>query len=116
MIHDGSYAVIYTPENKIGRLVDISRSGLALTYFSTSDGGLSASKIDILTDQVSLKGFPCSSVSDIPMGKDQPYSQITMRRHSIMFGKLDHNQQRDLDLFVARFQHHELPDQRRQES
>ncbi len=112
MIHDGSYAVLHTPENKIGRIVDISRSGLALTYFSTSNDNLAASKIDILTDQASLKDFPCSSVSDTPMADDQPYSQITMRRHSIQFGDLNQQQQQDLDQFVARYHHYELPDQR----
>ncbi|MFP3982415.1 MAG: PilZ domain-containing protein [Desulfurivibrionaceae bacterium] len=101
-----TYAVLRQPANKIGKILDISRSGLAFTYLSTNETLTKpVCRIDLLAEDegVLVENLPFSSVSDCVVPNKQPFQQITMRRHSIKFGNLDEDQVNALELFIKKY-------------
>ncbi len=105
-MQDRTYAVLRQPANKIGKILDISKSGLAFTYLSTN-GGLSKPTygIDLLAEDegIFVENIPFSSVSDNIVPHNQPFRQITMRRHSVKFENLSEHHLKSLEAFIEKY-------------
>jgi len=101
---DGTYAVLRSPANKIGKLLDISVSGLAFSYFSTNGGILESAGLDLLADEgLCLENMPYTLINDCVMPNEQPFSQITMRRHCVKFNGLSEEQTDQLRAFIEKY-------------
>lgn len=106
LMQDRTYAVLRQPANKIGKILDISKSGLSFTYLSTN-GGLTKPTygIDLLAEDegIFVENLPFCSVSDSIIPHNQPFRQITMRRHSIKFDDLSEHELTSLEAFIEKY-------------
>lgn len=89
LMRGDTFAFLHPPVNKIGQLIDISLSGLAFSYFSTSGASMESNGLDLLGDGgIYLEDIPYQTIHDYVLPNEQPFSQITMRRRCIKFGTL----------------------------
>ncbi|MBC8316993.1 MAG: PilZ domain-containing protein [Desulfobulbaceae bacterium] len=101
---DGTYAVLRPPANKIGKIIDISLSGMAFTYFSTNGKTIEATGLDLLADEgLCLENIPYLMVDDCIIPNEQPFSQITMRRHCIQFNGISDEHANRLKSFIKKY-------------
>ncbi|MBC8317840.1 MAG: PilZ domain-containing protein [Desulfobulbaceae bacterium] len=106
-----AYAVLRPPVNKIGKVIDISLTGLAFSYFSANGEVLNSSRIDILTDEgLFLEDIPYSIVNDCIISSEQPFKQITTHRHSVQFRNLSENQVLRIQSFIDTYGHNIIPE------
>jgi hypothetical protein len=104
LTRDGTYAVLRPPANKIGKIIDISMSGMAFTYFSTNGKTIESPGLDLLADEgLCLENIPYDIVNDCIIPNEQPFSQITMRRHCIKFNGLTEDHTRLLKSFISKY-------------
>ena len=88
-VKDGTYAVLGAPANKLGQIVDISMSGMAFTYLADNDPIGTAEALDILANQgICVEKIPYTTVTDVVVPNETPFSTIIMRRHCIKFNEL----------------------------
>ncbi len=101
---DGTYAVLRPPANKIGKIIDISLSGLAFSYFSTNGKPMQSPGLDLLADEgLCLENMPYQLIDDCVMPNEQPFSQITMRRHCVKFNGLTDEHINQLQTFIKKY-------------
>ncbi|MFO7761155.1 MAG: hypothetical protein R6V20_06050 [Desulfobia sp.] len=105
-MQDKTYAILRQPANKIGKILDISRSGMSFTYLSTN-GELSKPTrgIDLLAEDegIFVENLPFRSVSDNMVKHSQPFRQITIRRHSIKFENLTEKKLTSIEAFIEKY-------------
>lgn len=91
-------------EEDIGQLIDISKGGLSICYFVNEDKIRQYSELSIFTSDASfaLEGIPIKNVSDAEL-KDIPFETTILRRHSIQFEKMTHEQISKLDYFLKNY-------------
>ena len=78
-------------------IIDISSKGLAFRYIGKEKWFSDLNELDLLYgEDFCLKKFPIISISDYTISK----SFIPMRRHSVMFHKLQPHQQDQLQQFI----------------
>jgi hypothetical protein len=101
---DGTYAVLRPPANKIGKIIDISLSGMAFTYFSTNGKTIASKGLDLLADEgLCLENIPYTMINDSVIPNEQPFSQITMRRHCIQFNGISDDHRNQLKSFISKY-------------
>ncbi len=101
---DGTYAVLRPPANKIGKIIDISLSGLAFSYFSTNGATMVSPSLDLLADEgLCLENMTYTLINDCIIPYEQPFSQITMRRHCIQFNGLTEDHKNQLQTFIDKY-------------
>lgn len=104
LTRDGTYAVLRPPANKIGKIIDISLSGMAFTYFSTNGKTMESTGLDLLADEgLCLENIPYTTVNDCIIPNEQPFSQITMRRHCIQFNGITNEHINQLKSFITKY-------------
>ena len=104
LTRDGTYAVLRPPANKIGKIIDISLSGLAFSYFSTNGAPMECPGLDLLADEgLCMENMPYTLVDDCIIPNEQPFSQITMRRHCIQFNGLTEEHKKQLQSFIDKY-------------
>ena len=91
--------------NILGQIADISSGGLAFTYFPTNRTNDNNLELDILFmyDRFFLYKVPYAIVDDVQTAAGMPDGMMPIRRCSIKFGRLHHNQKSQLDYFIANF-------------
>jgi len=78
-------------------IIDISNTGLSFLYLGKDKWFDELSELNIaFGDQLFLKKIPIISISDSTLNK----SILPMRRHSVMFHKLESHQQDQLQNFI----------------
>lgn len=104
-VHEGALAVIYDRENRIGPVIDISRSGLAFRYVKRDKKTSSASKLSLfLTAQAfRLQKVPFEIIYDFEEKPQQPVTSMTIHRCGGQFGKLTKEQKFALRLFIKNY-------------
>jgi c-di-GMP-binding flagellar brake protein YcgR len=87
-------------EENIGQLLDISRSGISIHYFSTEEILQDFSDLSIFSSDGDYNSgeIPIKTISDIEREKS-PSGKQTLRRCGIQFEKLTPEQTAQLDYF-----------------
>jgi len=87
---------------ELGKIINISKGGLALQYLVEDNQIKEAVELDIVlaNNDFYIKKLPCKTISDFEMINKIYFSSLKMKRHSIKFGELDNNQTSELDYFI----------------
>ncbi len=92
------------PVNKIGRLIDISLSGLAFNYFSKDGASHVSNRLDLLGGgEIYLEDVSYKTVDDFILPNEQPFSQINIRRRCIMFGSLTDEHKKSIQELIDKY-------------
>ena len=99
---DSTFAVDSCEPRRLGRLIDISRSGISFQYMENLDNPQPDTELHIFssTHPLFLKSFPFETVYDSP-SRVHPKSLLAMRRHGGRFLSLSAGQQAQLDEFIS---------------
>jgi hypothetical protein len=100
-VRDGVFAIDINEPQRLGEIVDISRSGIAFRYMDGQNSFTPTTGLNIFssTHSLFLTNFPFETISDIQI-EGHPTSAINMRRHSGRFTSLSEKQQEQLDDFI----------------
>ena len=106
-VKDGTYAVLGAPANKLGQIVDISMSGMAFTYLADSDPIGTAEELNILANQgICVEKIPYTTVTDVVVPNETPFSTIIMRRHCIKFADLTTETKTKIQKLIDEYGYH----------
>ncbi len=92
--------------NKVAKIMNISRGGLAFEYLSENDKNEEDSQLDIFLSEngYHISGIPCKVVYDKPVSRPyiyQTFSQaFTARQCGVQFGKLSRKKSVQLYSFL----------------
>jgi c-di-GMP-binding flagellar brake protein YcgR len=100
-VRDGVFAIDINEPQRLGEILDISRSGIAFRYMAGPNDFRASTGLNIFssTHSLFLNNFPFETVADIQI-EGHPTSVINMRRHSGKFTSLSERQQEQLDDFI----------------
>ena len=98
-------AVLKANPSKIGRIKDISSTGLAFYYVDAAERSVQPSRLDILLAEKGfyLKDIDFSVVSDIRRIDDSDFDSNQIGQLAVSFQRLTPHQKRHLDRFIASF-------------
>jgi len=88
-VKEGLFAVI-TSDNKMGRIKNISRSGLTFQYIGDGGPSSGSTEMEIFSTVYDfyLKKVPVKSVVDVEVDGNIPFSSVPMKQLRIQFGKM----------------------------
>ena len=101
-LRDNAFAIGPGEPKRLGKLIDISRSGLSFQYMEEANNFGAGTELHIFSSAHSLflESFSFEIVSDSPMPK-HPASTLYMRRRGGRFSLLAAGQQAQLDEFIS---------------
>jgi hypothetical protein len=109
LVRDGAFVVLRPPApilgqdiDIVGRIIDISKSGLVLRYVSSQERSHESFELDIVLagNGFRLNGVPVKTVSDCQIPDDGASNATTMRRRGVQFGTLTGQQLCQLEHFI----------------
>jgi len=94
--------------NKLGKIIDMSKGGLAFRYIYNEEWTEANPEPDQSFDLVTIVGednffledLPLRTVSDCVIAKENSFKLITMRQRSMQFGELTPEQMARLEIFI----------------
>jgi hypothetical protein len=100
-LKDLAIAVPNKPTSQVGRIVNISKGGLAVRYVDRDDWAGEADSIDILINSgFFLTNIPIHNVNDFEVENQVSFSIMTERQCCLQFGPLSSEQESRLDEFI----------------
>ncbi|MBW2471833.1 MAG: PilZ domain-containing protein [Deltaproteobacteria bacterium] len=100
-LKDLAIAVPNKPTSQVGRIVNISKGGLAVRYVDRDDWAGEADSIDILINSgLFLTNIPIHNVNDFEVENQVSFSIMTERQCCLQFGPLSSEQESRLDEFI----------------
>jgi hypothetical protein len=100
-LRDLAIAVPNKPTSQVGRIVNISKGGMAVRYLEQEDWGDDADTIDILiNNNLFLTSVPVQNVNDFKVDSYVPLSVTRERQCCFKFGRLSLSQEKLLDTFI----------------
>lgn len=110
-VGSNAYALLKQPHYKeLGKIIDISQSGISFLCINQGDWDCEAFEIDIfigheqnscMAEQIVLKNIPLRPIAYC-RDNDRDCTSNLMRRCGVEFGKLSADQRARLDLFILR--------------
>ncbi len=103
-VQNGSFAVLTPSDTKVGRIMDISMSGLAFHYIGIEGPSNESTEISIFSGDCGfyLYRVPCETVSDLKAYASHS-APISIRRYCVQFGDLTDDQVFRLEHFVHNY-------------
>ena len=100
-VKDLAIAVSNKPAPQVGRIVNISKGGMAIRYLDQDDWSGNAESIDILVDSSFLiTNIPVQNVSDFMVENHDPFIVMSERQCCFKFGLLTLEQEDRLNEFI----------------
>lgn len=101
-VKEGAFAVLRPQLTKLGKIIDISWSGLAFGYVVTGDENSETSEIDIFLsgNGFYLEGIPVEKISESRISKKYSMSSPPMKKCSVQFGELNDSQISQMNFFI----------------
>jgi len=86
----------------VGRIMDISKSGLVLRYVSSQERSYESFELDIVLsgNGFRLNGVPVKTILDRQMADGAASNSTTVRRRGVQFGTLTDKQLTQLERFI----------------
>jgi hypothetical protein len=98
-----TFVKLWSESNEdIGQLLDISKSGLALRYFSKAQNPINFSRLGLVSSEcdLTIDGIPFRVVSDTELPNGSPLDPINFRRSGVQFEQLTSEQLTELEYFL----------------
>jgi len=103
-VKDLAIAVTNKPTSQIGRIVNISKGGMAVRYVDHNDWLENADAIDILINSnFFMTNIPIHNVSDFKVKNQVSFSIINERQCCLQFGSLSPEHEVKLDEFIQKY-------------
>ena len=85
-----TYVQLNDQVSKLGRVLDISKGGLAFRYISVGKALKKVFQLDLISSQVNpgLNPLPVKVVSEIEMASETPARAVTLSRAGVQFEEL----------------------------
>jgi hypothetical protein len=113
-----AFAVIKSKPPRMGRIIDAGRDGLSFSYIEDGNTLPHISEMDILLAEKDfhLSRLPFEPIEDTTMSQPKVFSNHSMKRMSVQFGKLSPHQMRQIDHMLKNYTTGEVPDAHRHTS
>ena len=98
-----AYVALRPDFTKLGRLMNISRGGLAFRYIATKGHSQGSTHLDLFTsnDGFHLSRIPCRVIYDIRLSEKHRFStSLERRRCGLEFGEITQVQATQLELYL----------------
>ena len=97
-----TYAVLRAKGSKLGRVIDISKGGLAFRYVSVGQRLKGPLELDLLSHQYDYRidKIPVKIISDLELANKKAFKSTTLKRVGVQFGKLTREQKSKLEHFI----------------
>jgi hypothetical protein len=97
-----TYALLNDQVSKLGRVLDISKGGLAFRYVSVDKKLKKVFQLDLISAHVDLglNGLPVRVVSEFETASETPARAVTLIRASVQFEGLTGEQAKGLEFFL----------------
>ncbi|MBW1743035.1 MAG: PilZ domain-containing protein [Deltaproteobacteria bacterium] len=98
----GAFAVLGPNATKVGRVIDISLSGLAFRHADKEEPLNELNEIDVfmIDDDFHVNKIPFETVSDYEIINESPLALMTTRQSGLRFGELTPSQRSLLEYFI----------------
>jgi c-di-GMP-binding flagellar brake protein YcgR len=97
-----TYAVLRARGSKLGRVIDISKGGLAFRYVSVGQRLRGPLELDLLSHQYDYRidKIPVKIITDLELANKKAFKSTTLKRVGVQFGKLTREQKSKLEHFI----------------
>lgn len=101
-VDDGGFAELCPEFTVLGKIMDISRGGLAFRYVASKARTNGSAVLNILTTdgRFCLEKIPAKTIRDSAMPGEFSFGAITLRHCAVQFGELTPSQKVDLEYFI----------------
>jgi hypothetical protein len=98
----GVFAVLGPNSTKVGRVIDISLSGLAFRHVDKEEplSGLNELDVFMIDHDFHVNKIPFETVSDYEIRNEGPLALMKTRQSGLRFGELTPNQRSLLEYFI----------------
>jgi hypothetical protein len=98
----GAFAVLGPNSTKVGRVIDISLSGLAFRHVDKKEPLNGLNELDVFTidDDFHMNKVPFEAVSDYEVTDEGSSAFMRTRQSSLRFGELTPSQRSQLEYFI----------------
>jgi hypothetical protein len=98
------YAMLFPHYERLGKIIDVSESGLAFTYYANQPMPVISNKLNVLTPNGDLYigVLPVTVVSDVERTNSMAISG-TIRRISVKFGDLSWHKKRQIEELIQKY-------------
>ena len=106
-VKQGACIACISDDNKLGKIKDISKGGLAFHYRGGVEPSKGAMKVDILSvaDDFYLRNLPARTVFGFELSATDPQKDLPKRQLSLQFEKLTYYHKLLLDFFLKKYTH-----------
>jgi len=104
-VKKGAFAILWPHSKKIGEIIDISRNGLAFSYFADENLPNRSTAVDIFWHDHSfyLDSIPCKTVYEIEIADEPPSTQSKMMRIGVQFEDVIASKSSQLNHFMQNY-------------
>ncbi|UCD88877.1 MAG: PilZ domain-containing protein [Desulfobacterales bacterium] len=104
-VKEGAFAVSSPFNDRLGRIKDVSKGGLAFQYVGNTESTQAFHEVEIFSarDGFYLKKLPASTVVDVELDNQVSFASLPTRQLRVQFGKLNHQQRLLLDHFIQKY-------------
>jgi hypothetical protein len=97
-----TYALLRARGSKLGRVIDISKGGLAFRYVSVGQRLKGPLELDLLSHQYDYRidKIPVKIITDLELANKKAFKSTTLKRVGVQFGKLTRQQKSKLEHFI----------------
>ena len=97
-----TYAVLRARGSKLGRVIDISKGGLAFRYVSVGDRLKGPLELDLLSHQYDYRidKIPIKIITDLELANKKAFKSTSLKRVGVQFGKLTREQKSKLEHYI----------------
>jgi len=101
-VQENTFALLRAQVSKLGRVIDISKGGLAFRYVSIGERLKGPLEVDLLLPHhdFSLNKLPVKIISNFEIASETPFRSLTLRRVGVQFGELTQKQKSRLEYFI----------------
>ena len=101
-VENDSYAAISPDSKKLGRIVNISKGGLAFEYFVNYGSEISKPNqtIYLSSNGCYVENIPFKVIEDREVANNLPFNSMEKRKQRVQFGTISHRQSFDLDFYI----------------
>jgi hypothetical protein len=103
-VSEGAFVALRPPDSGVGRLIDISMSGLTFDYVTMQPPSAKATELNVFVTNsaFSLREIPIRSVWDLTT-YDIPTTPLHKRRCGVEFGDLTSDQRLQIEHFIENY-------------
>ena len=97
-----TYALLRARGSKLGRVIDISKGGLAFRYVSVGERLKGPLELDLLSHQYDYRidKIPVKIITDLEVANKKAFKSTILKRVGVQFGKLTREQKSKLEHFI----------------